>query len=164
MREAVREAVRAGVRAGVRAAVTVVVRGVWCVVVVTVAVTVAAAAAAVAATVVVTAARAVGGVSGWRALATSFRFFVAFFTVTRLGSSSSGETGGAFTSWHAVHVVFRPGSPALSNLRNARIRVCVACMARHKARHACGGGTSKPSPRRSFSHTRGTCSRRRTSS
>ena len=65
-----------------------------------------------------------GGVSGWRALATSFRFFVAFFTVARLGSSSSGETGGAFTSWHAVHVVFRPGSPALSNLSNART-VCV---------------------------------------
>ena len=65
-----------------------------------------------------------GGVSGWRALATSFRFFVAFFTVARLGSSSSGETGGAFTSWHAVHVVFRPGSPALSNLRNARTGVC----------------------------------------
>ena len=57
-------------------------------------------------------------------MATSFRFFVAFFTVATLGSSSSGETGGAFTSWQAVHVVFRPGSPALSNLRNARKGVC----------------------------------------
>ena len=52
-----------------------------------------------------------------RAFGASFRFFVAFFTVSMLGSSSSAETGGAFASWHAVHVVFRPGSPALSNLR-----------------------------------------------
>jgi len=71
-------------------------------------------------TVVVVGVAKLGGWWGGRALATSFRFFVAFFTVTTLGSSSSGETGGAFTSWHAVHVVFRPGSPALSNLRNAR--------------------------------------------
>ena len=54
---------------------------------------------------------------GQRALGASFRFFVAFFTVSMLGSSSSAVTGGAFASWHAVHVVFRPGSPALSNLR-----------------------------------------------
>ena len=56
---------------------------------------------------------------GQRAFGASFRFFVAFFTVSMLGSSSSAVTGGAFASWHAVHVVFRPGSPALSNLRKA---------------------------------------------